>query len=268
MSCLLIAIQAGAELPRNNPVPGGIAVIPLSDSLDEKPLVRYGQKVVWIDAEEGIWFALVGIAQETLPGKYLITIEHQDHSRYGRSFRIHPLAAVQEQGTIVLPKSASDIGLEALDPPESIATDTGNEDNLSAIDYRFQQIVSSGSYIPYGRVLRDENSPTIISHPWITYLTEPDEIVRAPAPGTVKRVYISDNGNVTTEINHHNGLSSLIGNLGQTILKPGQFLQTGEPIGTTSAQPERKDKEASGRVDWYLFLNETLIDPLKLTPSA
>lgn len=259
---------AMAELPKNNPVPGGIAVIPLSDSIDKKPLVRFGQQLVWIEEHERLWFALVGISQQTLPGKYLITVEHEDQSQYRRSFRVHPLAAVQEQGTIELPNNLNPIEFEYMPFPKLENSFPDPETTLYKSGYVFQQLVSSGSYVPYGRVLRQSGQSAIINHPWLTYITDHKEIVRSPAPGIVEQIYLSENGSITAAINHHNGLISLINNLGETILKPGQSLQTGDPIGIVTEVDNEDLNQSYGRVDWHLFLNGTLIDPLKLSSSS
>ena len=170
----LISTFAIAGLPTHNAVPGGVAVVPLSDISDQWPKVFFGQKKVLVCTVDGTWFAIVGLSQDMLPGKYLVTVNWSEDSQYRRSFRVHPLPAIDEQRTIELPKHLKNISVNPLSTDELLAGTTEQTYNLNEIeiDFNFQQLVSSGSYIPYGRLLRNKDDSELVSHPWVTYVTK------------------------------------------------------------------------------------------------
>ncbi len=265
--CLsLFSATSQANLPAHNAVPGGVAVVPLSDISEQWPNVLFGQKKVLVCTVDGTWFAIVGLPQDILPGKYLVTVNWTEESQYRRSFRVHPLPAVKEQRTIVLPDHLQNIAVKPITIEELIA---GSDEPYSdqpgmEIDFNFQQLVASGSYIPYGRILRDNHSDELIDHPWVTYVTKPEEIIRSPGRGMVQRIYLSDSAGISVVIDHGNGLKSVLNHIRETILKPGESIETGDPVGITTPLEDTE----FGRADWFLILNETLIDPLQFTTSS
>jgi hypothetical protein len=264
-SCLLSAPSL-ANLPTHNAVPGGVAVVPLSDISEQWPNVMFGQKKVLVCTVDGTWFAIVGLPQDILPGKYLVTINWNEESQYRRSFRVHPLPAIKEQRTIVLPDHLQNIAVKPITIEELMA---GSDEPYSdqpgmEIDFNFQQLVTSGSYIPYGRILRNKISSELIDHPWVTYVTKPEEIIRSPGRGIVQQIYFSESSGISVVIDHGSGLKSVLNHIRETILKPGEIIETGDPVGITTPL-EGTD---FGRTDWFLILNEALIDPLQFTTSS
>ncbi len=255
-----------ANLPADNAVPGGVAVVPLSDISEQLPNILFGQKKVLAYTVDGTWFAIVGLPQDILPGKYLITVNWSEESQYRRSFRVHPLSAIKEQRTIVLPDHLQNISVNPLSMEEQIieSNEPYNGQPSVETDFNFQQLVTSGSYIPYGRILRSKNSSELIDHPWVTYLTRPEEIIRSPGRGIVQQIYLSESSGISVVIDHGNGLKSVLNHIRETILKPGENIETGDPVGITTPLEDTD----FGRADWFLILNETLIDPLQFTTSS
>ena len=69
IGALLFASSLGAAaLPRNAPVPGGVAVIDLGPTGQAAPSVRWGEQPIAVVSDRGRWFALLGIPLDTLPG--------------------------------------------------------------------------------------------------------------------------------------------------------------------------------------------------------
>jgi len=260
------SVLALANLPTNNAVPGGVAVVPLSDSSEQWPTVLFGQKKVLVCTVDGTWFAIVGLPQDILPGKYLIAVNWSEESQYRRSFRVHPLPAIEEQRTILLPDHLQDIAVKPIALEELMAGSDELYDGQPGmeIDFDFQQLVASGSYIPYGRILRSKNSSELIDHPWVTYVTKPEEIIRSPGRGIVQQIYLSESSGMSVVIDHGNGLKSILNHIRETILKPGENIEAGDPVGITTPLQDTD----FGRADWFLILNETLIDPLQFTTSS
>ena len=77
--CLLLGIMlyssAVAAFPRANPVPGGIAIIPLEGQFAQPPIVQYaGHRVTVVPQNNGQWIALVGIPLKTSAGTNSIRV--------------------------------------------------------------------------------------------------------------------------------------------------------------------------------------------------
>jgi len=232
---------------------------------DEKPFVRFGDKEVYVTLKKARWVAIVGLPLNILPGKYILTIDTETRDFSKKSFRIEPLPPSQVQRTANLPEYlfSLDFSPEHSRSNNGIINSTTELDDPLEPEFVFNQIVGAGSFLPYGFLLKHQKSTTVIDHPWITYITGEDEIVRAPAAAIVERIYLSESSGLTVVLNHGSGMISIISYLHDTILKPGETLNTGDIVGAT----QTIHKLSVGRVDWQLVLNGHFIDPLQFSPS-
>ncbi|NLC77505.1 MAG: M23 family metallopeptidase [Clostridia bacterium] len=88
-----------------------------------------------------------------------------------------------------------------------------------------------------GKVARrfgEQRSPidhSLIFHNGIDILAEPGAAVRATLAGTVVRVELDPYLGRIVELEHHQGLSSLYGNLGEVLVDIGQTVEQGEILG-------------------------------------
>jgi hypothetical protein len=72
---LLLACTLNAlALPRNAPVPGGVALIDLGPAEQAAPTARWGERALAVVREKGRWVALLGIPLDTLPGELEIRV--------------------------------------------------------------------------------------------------------------------------------------------------------------------------------------------------
>ena len=72
---LLLACTAvnAAELPREEAVPGGIAIITLGASVEgERPKAYYRGKQVMVVRHQGQWHAVVGLSLSAKPGRHTL----------------------------------------------------------------------------------------------------------------------------------------------------------------------------------------------------
>jgi len=269
VQCLATDSDCFAASPTNNPVPGGIVVVPLSGDAGEKPEVRFGDKNIYVTTRNSDWVAVVGLPHDMLPGKYILTFRTTSEKNLKKSFRIEPLPASLSQRTVNLPENLK--SLEFL-PMDSMTYNRLTEINPGfdapvEPDFNFYQMVNSGSYIPYGWLINKFGPTNIIGHSWITFITSVDEIVNAPATGLVEKIFLSENSGLTVVLNHGEGMKSIVSYLNDTILKPGEAIESGDVIGTTKTILDSDGSEI-GRVDWQLMLNGYFIDPLQFTPAS
>lgn len=257
-----------AALPRNNPVPGGVAVVALGSTADRKPSVFFGRHQVSVLAEDGIWYALVGLPLTATPGKHILSVSSKDHGTNQRIFKIHPLAAYQHQRTVNLPPDLKELSLDIAGTMQQALADEGlpdtDNDDITIFYPVMQQIVAQGRYLPYGHVLSAAETPIPMMHPFVTYLTLPEEIIRSPGHGYVSGIFRHLDTGTTVVLDHGGGLTSVITHLQETVLKPGEAIEAGEVIGIAASISGLQ----RGRVDWFIMLTGHFIDPLQLAPSS
>lgn len=64
-----------AAFPRANPVPGGIAIIPVAAVGNPAPVVQYNNQRVTVAQQDGQWVALVGIPFDAVGGEHHIQVQ-------------------------------------------------------------------------------------------------------------------------------------------------------------------------------------------------
>ena len=188
--CLLLISSSPvlAAFPNDNPVPGGIALVPLKTVMAPKPEVQFGNQSIMVLQNNGRWTAVVGLKRDILPGEYLLTATSEDGSVHSYLFRVNPAPADTPNRIIDLPPKLSDLEFDPDLPSNFIKKLTSNdteqiESDQSQFaspeqvkhlvpDFEFGQIIKKGRYIPYGLVLtKQEDQNTLIDHSWLTYLT-------------------------------------------------------------------------------------------------
>ena len=263
--CLVWSFPGLAALPKNNPVPGGVLVIDLGKKNEPRPIIRFGDRPVYIARGETHWTAIVGLPQDILPGKYILTFQDEANRKTKKTFQIQSLATELRPRIVVLPKN---LDLLEFHPHKQSTLDIlrgeyDSQEHGKPPGYEYRQIIPSGSYIPYGWVVNSRSPDTIIEHSWITYVTEPDTLVYSPSMALVEQIFLSDNSGMNVVLNHGNGMASIISNLDSTRLKPGETIDRGSVIGTVN----NIEALSIGRVDWLVALNGYGINPLQFTAS-
>ena len=74
-------------LPINEPVPGGVAIVPLGAYL-EKPFVRYLKRKVMTIRDHGRWVAIVGIPLGAKPGTHFLKMKPANENPKTLSFTV------------------------------------------------------------------------------------------------------------------------------------------------------------------------------------
>ncbi len=263
--CLVYSFPGLAALPKNNPVPGGVLVIDLGKKSEPRPIIRFGDRPVYIARGETHWTAIVGLPQDILPGKYILTFKDAINRKTKKTFRVQSLPADLRQRIVVLPKNLDLLEFHPHEPStlDILWNERDSQEHAEPPGYEYRQIISSGSYIPYGWIVSSRSPDILIEHSWITYITEPDTLVYSPSAALVEQTFLSANSGMTVILNHGNGMKSVISNLDSTRLKPGETIDPGSVIGTVN----HIEALSIGRVDWLVALNGYGINPLQFTAS-
>lgn len=270
---LTATVPGQADLPRHDPVPGGIAVIALKAPLEERPLVRFGEHRVYVARNPDGWSAVVGLPCDILPGNYIVTVSGTQRKNTSVELGVvphPPHLPEQEEGgdsgrdrdrnpVITLPRrtEVQSVVNEAMS--REIEFDPALAEGLVP-DFRFQAPVESTRSVDYGRLILDGR---LWCHDYLSFFLPAANPVYAPAPGKVAGIDAAGEHGQRIVIAHADGVASVLGNLGDVRVEVGQPVERGEVLGSVG----RVAGVRTGRLDWAVALNGHLVDPLRFSPS-
>src|SRR3990167_7983529 len=90
----------GQPLPRESPVPGGIAIIPVAPDSEPAPEVYFDNRRVLVMPHAGKWQAVVGLSLALAPG--LQSVQVGEHTKPQRefSFAVQPVEYAEQRLTV------------------------------------------------------------------------------------------------------------------------------------------------------------------------
>lgn len=258
IGALLFASSLGAAaLPRNAPVPGGVAVIDLGPTGQAAPSVRWGEQPIAVVSDRGRWFALLGIPLDTLPGDLEIGVF------FGSTATIRHVAVqiknYPEQRLTIKDK-------RKVEPtPEDLARIEREKQTTDAIKRRFSAsapatdfaLPASGPLSSRFGLRRIFNGLPRNPHAGLDVAAGAGTPVRAPADGVVVDTgeYFF-NGN-TVFIDHGQGLITAYMHLSRVGVQPGQSVKKDKEIGAIGAT----GRATGPHLHWAVILNNTPVDP-------
>jgi murein DD-endopeptidase MepM/ murein hydrolase activator NlpD len=256
----LIAMGVAAqELPREERVPGGIALVSLGPS-ETAPLARFNDRRVLVvpsSHDSHGWVAVVGLDLKLKPGPYTLMVqrgERKDAIPFTVASKDYVVQHLTVESRYVNPSR------EELDRYErdrvaiqrAFATWSDQTPSL-----RFALPAQGPLSSPFGLrrfYNKEERSP----HSGSDIAAPLGAPVTAPAPGTV--VETGDyffNGN-TVFLDHGRGVISMYIHLSKIGVERGARLQTGDKIGEVG----RTGRATGPHLHWAVSLNGSLVNPL------
>jgi murein DD-endopeptidase MepM/ murein hydrolase activator NlpD len=265
VACLLLILVASIAnaLPKENRVPGGVAIIELPSS-EHAPHVMYGKYRVLVTKEQinqqQKWLAIVGIPLATKPGKQTLHIKDNKQS-HPISFSVTAKQYRTEKVTVTNPRQVN----PNADDLQRIARETARTEAALA---RYTQ---SESLIPDFALLqpiKGKPSPTFgfkrifngearNPHSGMDIPAPTGTPIQSPADGIV--VEVGDfffNGN-TVFIDHGMGLATMYCHLSRIDVKVGQRVKRGEVFGLVGAT----GRVTGPHLHFGVSLNRALVDP-------
>lgn len=256
-AALLLAAAPARALPRHSPVPGGIAVIPVSAG-DQPPHARFGETPLAVVREQGHWYALLGIPLDTTPG---------------------PLQIAIDKGAVTVEVRPKDYPVQRLTVPDKRKVEPNPEDlarieREKAATDRIKRnfadrepdtgfaLPASGRLSSRFGLRRIFNGQPRNPHAGLDLAVGTGTPIRAPAAGVV--VDTGDyffNGN-TVFIDHGRGLVSAYMHLSRIDVRPGQAVRQGDALGAAGAT----GRVTGPHLHWAVFLNGTAVDPELFLP--
>lgn len=268
--CLLFSGgTASAEttllLPQHQPVPGGIALVPIPESLakaDQLPKAYYQNNRVMVLKAPGTnsqWVAAVGIPLSAKTGTHHLNIAGGNPAQASLEFAVKPKAYREQRITLKnkrqvnpLKQDLKRIGREKEEMVAAFREWRQTNPQFTSFIIPVQGEISS----PFGLKRFFNNQPRN-PHSGLDIAAPEGTPVNAPAGGivTVTGNYFF-NGN-TVLINHGNGLVSMYCHMQQIDVQPGATIEQGEQIGTVG-----KTGRATGpHLHWSVSLNDVRVEP-------
>lgn len=249
--------SSALALPRNAPVPGGVAVVDLGPSSQAAPSARWGEQPLAVVRDHGRWFALLGIPLDTLPGELEIAVTSAG-STSPRSIAVGIKNYPEQRLTIKDQRK--------VEPnPDDLARIAREKEVTEAIKRRFSaaapatdfRLPASGPLSSRFGLRRIFNGLPRNPHAGLDVAAGSGAPVKAPADGVVANTgdYFF-NGN-TVFIDHGQGLVTAYMHLSRLDVRAGQPVRQGETLGAVGAT----GRATGPHLHWAVILNNTPVDP-------
>ena len=265
--CLLLGatVHAAQGLPRESPVPGGIAIIPLTSDSEPPPEVRYENNRVMVLRHDGKWRAVVGLPLTVAPGPQVITTHNSQGMTEKHAFLVHPKEYAEQRlklkdRRMVEPTDADLIRIEREQKLVQSLFLSWTDESIASLQFRLPVRGRISSVFGLRRYFNEQPR---LPHSGIDIAAPIGTPVVAPLDGTVMETGVYFFNGKTVFINHGQGLISMLNHLSRITVERGVYVRQGQKLGEVGM---------SGRVTgphlhWTISLNNSRIDPALFVPE-
>jgi murein DD-endopeptidase MepM/ murein hydrolase activator NlpD len=260
VACLFgMIIPTAQALPKHNPVPGGIYILPVALDIVPKPQVNYAGKRVTTVQDNGEWKAIIGIPLGTHIGQQQLTVRNPTtqqtiHHRFmikDKKYRTQRIKI--KDNSRVNPSGAH---LARILQEKQLKTQLRQTFSPQAPDFNIIRPLKGRDTGRFG-LKRFINGQPRNPHSGMDLAAPTGTPIRNVSAGKV--IYTGNlffSGNVVY-IDHGEGLISMYAHLNKIHVKQGQTLSQGEILGTVG-----KTGRATGpHLHWSMYLNGAAINP-------
>ena len=270
LSCGLSSVGASDTHPTHDPVPGGIALVPIppdTTTAQRPPKVHFrGRRVMVLGPREqdnAAWVAVIGIPLSTAPGEYTLDVHFASSAGKKITFPVFDKAYQEQHITLSNKRQVNPekrdlqrIGREKKQMTHAFQHWTDTDRATAQMLWPLQGQISS----PFGlkRFFTEPRAP----HSGLDIAAPEGTPVRAPASA---RVVVSGdfffNGQ-TLILDHGHGLITMYCHLSRIEVAAGVRVSPGQTIGLVG-----KTGRATGpHLHWSVSLNDARINPYLLMP--
>ena len=266
---LLLSPAAGLAaplFPKADPVPGGIAVVPLEPITQSAPSAYYGKRRLLIRQNTQYWEAVVGIPLSAEVGVHQLRVETANGKTYSRDFSVAAKDYATQHITLknkrmVNPyaKDLERIRKEKKVILNALATWSDNPN----VQTRFILPVDGELGSPFG-LRRFFNGQPRRPHSGVDIAAPEGTLIRSPADGIVVNTgnYFF-NGN-SVFVDHGQGLVTMFCHLSDIDVKTGTVVKQGDVLGKVGMT----GRVTGPHLHWSVSLNNTRVEPmLFMTPA-
>lgn len=261
---LLLATGVPAQdLPRDYPVPGGIAIVPIGPDSEPAPVAHFAGDRVLVMRHDGQWRAVVGLPITLTPGPQTLTA---GTGRVAReyTFVVRPKEYAAQHLTLknkrmVEPTAEDMIRIEREQQIIRAAFATWTDEPLTSLQCRLPVHGRISSIFGLRRFFNNEPRQP---HSGLDIAAPVGTPVLAPLAGTVIETgeYFF-NGN-TVFLDHGQGLISMFNHLSRILVKPGARVEAGQKIGEVG----KTGRVTGPHLHWTVSLNNSRVDPELFLP--
>jgi hypothetical protein len=255
---------AAVSLPRHDPVPGGVALIPLQDDAAQPPEVRHEGRILMVVRQRGEWVAVVGIPLTTQPGVHSVTVRSGMQSMQ-RTFTVHDRSYAESHITLQNPRMVNPSQAELkriIEDQEKIKAALSHWTDSVVVQEPFMLPVEGRLSSPFG-LRRYFNGEARRPHSGLDIAAPVGAPVRAPAPGRVVDTGDYFFNGKTIFLDHGQGLVTMYCHLDRIDVQPDQVVKRGELIGLVG----QTGRVTGAHLHWSVSLNRTMVEPLLFVPE-
>ena len=262
---LLVALPAHAQLPEANAVPGGIAIVSVTNASSPQPLVKFNGQRVMVVRHQQTWQAVVGLPLSLAPGQHMLAVT-SGNSHQQVSFQVRNKKYETQYLTIAnkrqVDPNAEDLR-RILQEKEIInGAFTAWSESL-ADDLQFD-LPAVGRFSSAFGLRRFFNKQPRQPHSGLDIAAPEGAPILAPAAGVVLETgdYFF-NGN-TILLDHGQGLVTMYNHLSRIDVRKGDAVRRGQQIGAIG----KTGRVTGAHLHWTVSLNNARVDPMLFLPPA
>lgn len=263
---LLLGAAAQAQiLPRENPVPGGIVILPVAPDTEPAPEVYYDNQRVLLALHAGKWQAVVGLPLTLSPGTQAVQVNGRDGQQREFSFTVQPKEYAEQRLVIkerrLVEPSAEDLARIARETEIIRRVFTSWTDRpLTSLRFTAPARGRLSSVFGLRRYFNDQPRQP---HSGIDIAGPVGTPVSAPLAGTVANTGEYFFNGKTVFIDHGQGLISMFNHLSRITVRSGARVNTGEKIGEIGMT----GRVTGPHLHWTVSLNNSRVDPALFLPD-
>ncbi|HEY5682735.1 MAG TPA: peptidoglycan DD-metalloendopeptidase family protein [Sulfuricaulis sp.] len=261
---LSVSVQA-QMLPRENPVPGGIAIVPVAPDSEPVPRVYYDDRRVLIVSHAEKWRAVVGLPLSLSPGSQILRVSDGTGRRRDISFDVRSKNYAAQYLTIknrrMVEPSAEDLmRIEREQEIIRAAFTTWSDLPLKSLQFRLPVQGRISSIFGLRRFFNNEPRQP---HSGIDIAAPTGTPVVAPLAGIVVESGEYFFNGKTIFLDHGQGLVSMFNHLNRILVERGKRVETGEKIGEIG----KTGRVTGPHLHWTVSLNNSRVDPELFLPD-
>lgn len=257
----LLLVGSAQAFVRHDPVPGGVALVPLSAESERAVQILFDDRPVLARFFDGELRAVVGIPLDAKPGKHRIVVTMDDGRARSYFFEILPKEYPAQRITLpddrTVRLSEEDLARFHRERPQILAAFATRTDTWHVSEPSLSLPVAGRFSSPFG-LRRYFNGEPRSPHSGIDIAAAQGTPVVAAAAGMVVEVGDYFFNGKTVFIDHGHGLVTMYCHLHEIHVSTGQQVAREEVIGTVG----RTGRATGPHLHWTVSLGDVRVEPL------